>query len=776
MWAKLKQQIWEWRGVWITAPSIATIVIALRVCGWLQPWELATLDHYFRWRPKQSPDERIVIVGINEADLRKVGQWPIPDALLAQLLEKIKAQKPKAIGLDLYRDLPVKPGYEALANVFQTTPNLIGIEQINEQDPNSAIAPSAVLSKLGQVGVNNIVVDADGKLRRGMLSVQKNDQPVPSFSMLLAGIYLEAQNIVPQPTKTNPMVFQWGKTVFRPFTSNDGGYVGADDGGYQFLLNYRGPSGSFRTVSLTDVLADRIPTDLMRSRIILIGSTATSLNDFFYTPYSGQHITTPERTAGVEVQANLISHILSSVLEGRPSIKTWPKPVEGLWILFWSFVGATLTWKWRYTAGLKALSFQRTASPSLATGALLGITYAAFLGGWWLPVVPPFLTLFGSVASITTYIARTARRIRKTFGRYLSDSIVATLLESPEGLKIGGENRKITILTSDLRGFTALSGQLQPKDVVKALNLYLDRMAEVITQYEGTIDEFMGDGILVLFGAPTVKEDDSARAVACAVAMQLAMTSVNEKMKQLSFPKLEMGIGINTGEVVVGNIGSEKRCKYTVIGNDVNLAYRIESYTVGGEVFISDSTLKEVESIVRIDGQKEVKPKGVKEPITIYKVAGIDGEYNLFFSKEEEVFFPLPEEICLQFHYTLLDGKHLTDSLFKGSLVKLSTKGAYVRSEEAEGHAVPEPLSNIKLNLLAPNNPAETSEDIYAKVLEKSTEDGSFYIHFTGLPLDVEVRLEALYQKAKLLSEEKNNDDRSNLKLERERGGEEPEL
>jgi adenylate cyclase len=286
----------------------------------------------------------------------------------------------------------------------------------------------------------------------------------------------------------------------------------------------------------------------------------------------------------------------------------------------------------------------------------------------------------------------------------------------------------------------------------------------------------MGDGILVLFGAPTVKEDDSARAVACAVAMQLAMTSVNEKMKQLSFPKLEMGIGINTGEVVVGNIGSEKRCKYTVIGNDVNLAYRIESYTVGGEVFISDSTLKEVESIVRIDGQKEVKPKGVKEPITIYKVAGIDGEYNLFFSKEEEVFFPLPEEICLQFHYTLLDGKHLTDSLFKGSLVKLSTKGAYVRSEEAEGHAVPEPLSNIKLNLLAPNNPAETSEDIYAKVLEKSTEDGSFYIHFTGLPLDVEVRLEALYQKAKLLSEEKNNDDRSNLKLERERGGEEPEL
>jgi adenylate cyclase len=600
MWRQLRRQIWEWRGVWTVAPSVATVAIALRVLGWLQPWELAALDQYFRWRPLEPTDERIVIVGISEADLKKLRQWPISDAVLAQLLEKLKTQKPRAIGLDLYRDLPVQPGYPELAKVFQTTPNLIGIEKLNEKDKTDTVAPPPELAKNGQVGANNVVVDLDGKLRRGLLSDVNDGQSIPSFSFLLAGIYLQAQNILPQPSETNPKVFQWGKSVFRPFTADDGGYVNADDGGYQILLNYRGPAKSFRMVSLGDVLENRIPADLMRDRIVLIGSTATSLNDFFYTPYSGDRITTPERTSGVEVQANLISHILSAALDGRPSIQTLSEPVEWLWILIWTGVGASLTWRWRYTGGIRSLSWKRVGASFLAAGVLLGSTYIAFLWGWWIPVIPPILGLVGSAIVITAYIAHSAGRLRKTFGRYLTDEVVANLLESPKGLKIGGENRKITILTSDLRGFTAISERLQPQDVVKILNLYLETMAEVICQYQGTIDEYIGDGILVLFGAPTLRDNDSARAVACAVAMQLAILCVNKKLELLGFPNLQMGIGINTGEVVVGNIGSEKRCKYTAIGSPVNLTFRIESYTVGGQILISESTLQEVESIVRI--------------------------------------------------------------------------------------------------------------------------------------------------------------------------------
>lgn len=756
MWKKLGRQIWEWRGVWIVAPSVATVVIAMRLVGWLQPWEWTALDQYFRWRPLEATDQRILIVGINEADLKKARQWPISDAVLAKLLEKIKAQKPRVIGLDLYRDLPIEPGHAELVKVFQTTPNLIGIEKINEQDKDSAVAPPPELAKKSQVGVNNIVVDADGKLRRGLLS-EKGEQSTPSFSFLLAGIYLQSQNILPQPTEDNPKVFQWGKSVFQPFSANDGSYLNADDGGYQILLNYRGPATSFRTVSMSDVLENRIPADLMRDRIVVIGSTATSLNDFFYTPYSGEHINTPERTSGVEVQANLISQILSAAIDGRPLIQTWSESVEWLWILLWSGVGAILTWKWRYVGGIQSFSWQRGSSSFLAISILLGSTYVAFLWGWWIPIIPPFLALTGAAMVITAYIAQTAARVRKTFGRYLSDAVVANLLENPQGLKIGGESRKVTILTSDLRGFTALSERLHPQEVVKIINLYLAKMAEVITQYQGTIDEFIGDGILVVFGAPTLQADDAVRGVACGVAMQLAMNSVNQTMKALGFPKLEMGIGINTGEVVVGNIGSEKRTKYTVIGSHVNLTYRIESYTVGGEILISESTLQEVESLVRIDGYKEVKPKGVKQPITIYEVGGIAGNYNLFIPKEEEIYFSLPEEICLQFHYAVLDGKHISDSLFKGSLVKLSDIGAQVRSHNAEKYAVPEPLSNIKLNLLDFNNSIQSGEDIYAKVLEKPAEHGSFYIRFTAKPPSIEIIFQVLYEQARMFQASKTD-------------------
>ncbi|MHC5824709.1 MAG: adenylate/guanylate cyclase domain-containing protein, partial [Nostoc sp.] len=196
------------------------------------------------------------------------------------------------------------------------------------------------------------------------------------------------------------------------------------------------------------------------------------------------------------------------------------------------------------------------------------------------------------LAETNTELEKRNQLIRQVFGRYLSDTVVANLLESPERLKLGGERRKITILTSDLRGFTALSERFAPEEVIHILNLYLEYMADLINHYQGTIDEFMGDGILVLFGAPIGKEDDALRAVTCACAMQLAMVGVNEKMKTLGWPLLEMGIGINTGEVIVGNIGSEKRTKYGIVGSQVNLTYRIESYTSGGQILISEQKTK----------------------------------------------------------------------------------------------------------------------------------------------------------------------------------------
>lgn len=745
----LKRLLWEWRGVCITAPSVAGLVILLRWLGLFQSWEWVAFDQYLRLRPLEPPDDRIVLVGIDEEDVRTVGQAIIPDGVYAQLLEKLKARHPRALGLDIYRDLPVEPGHQELVRVFESTPNLVGIEKVVGDSRREAVAPPPVLKAKGQVGANDVILDADNKVRRDLVYVEnQKGETVFSFGMHLALLYLNSEGIAPKPVEGTKNYWQLGKTTFVPFEANDGGYVRADARGYQLLLNYRGPSKHFSTVSMTDILKDRVPSDWGRGRIILIGRVSETSQDLYFTPYSSGLVSLPERMAGVEIHANIASQIISAAIDGRPLIKSLSEPLEGLWILLWSTVGGMLSWQRRYTGGVRRFSFQRANTAILAGGALVGSTYVAFLGSWWIPLVPPILALAMSAIAITGYIAHTAGKIRGTFGRYLTDEIVANLLEHPEGLKLGGERRTITIMTSDLRGFTSLSERLPPEEVVKILNFYLGCMADVITSYQGTIDEFMGDGILVLFGAPTAREDDAKRAVACAVAMQLAMVSVNEKMKEWGFSLLEMGIGINTGEVVVGNIGSEKRTKYGVVGSQVNLTYRIESYTVGGQILITESTLKEAGSIIRIDGQRKVQPKGVTQPLTIYEVSGIAGEYNLFLAKEQEVFFPLPEAILVQ--YSVLDGKHIGDTLFNGSLVKLSTKGAQVRSERGENHGVPSPLTNIKLNLLTPNNQTESSFDIYGKVLEKATDKGSFYVCFTAKSSDVEARLDALYKLIKV--------------------------
>ncbi|WP_424100635.1 adenylate/guanylate cyclase domain-containing protein [Moorena producens] len=349
--------------------------------------------------------------------------------------------------------------------------------------------------------------------------------------------------------------------------------------------------------------------------------------------------------------------------------------------------------------------------------------------------------------------------ISQIFGRYLSKEVVDKLLEKPEELKLGGQRKTLTILTSDLRGFTALSERLLPEEVVQILNLYLKYMSEVITKYQGTIDKFMGDGILVLFGAPTAREDDTKRAVACAVAMQLAMVPVNETMNAWGYPPLEMGIGINTGDVVVGNIGSEKRTDYSVVGSQVNLTYRIESYTIGGQILISESTFEQVKSIVMIHGYKQVQPKGVKQPITIYQVVGIGDNYNLFIPKEDETFFPLTKTIPLT--YKILEGKHIGKNLFLGSLIQLSAKGGKVRSYERRREDLPVELSNISLNILNQSQ-AEYSDDIYAKVTSIETEKLGFYIRFTSQPPEVKKRLDALY---------KSINDRSNQSPRLEAGG-----
>lgn len=409
---KLKRRIWKWRGVLIIAPSVAGLVVAASSLGFFQLWELVTHDHFFRLRPREPVDTRLVIVTIDESDLQKVRQWPISDAVLAKVIKNLKAQKPRAIGLDIYRDLPVEPGHQALVNVFKSTPNLIGIEKV----VGKTVAPSKTLSQLEQVGMADFVLDTDGKVRRGLLTIKGQDgQTRESLGVKLALMYLKSENITLEVINPKKKHYRLGKAVFTPFSGNEGGYIKANSGGYQILLNFRGTQENFRTVSLTDVLENRISSDLVRDRIVLIGSTTESLNDYFFTPYAsaafntrGRFFSSPEQMPGVMIHANLTSQIISAALEGRPLIKSWIEPVEWLWIFGWSFAGATAS-----SALLKVNLFRKNV---LLRWTVLGLciipagcilltgSYFVFVeGGWWIPVVSPFLAFTGSVIAIALY-------------------------------------------------------------------------------------------------------------------------------------------------------------------------------------------------------------------------------------------------------------------------------------------------------------------------------------------------------------------------------------
>ena len=218
--------------------------------------------------------------------------------------------------------------------------------------------------------------------------------------------------------------------------------------------------------------------------------------------------------------------------------------------------------------------------------------------------------------------------IRRVLGRYVTDEVANHVLSSPEELHLGGERREVTILMSDLRGFTPMSDKLGPEKVVQILNHYLHAMVDIVLKWGGTIDEIIGDALLIIFGAPLTMKDHARRAACCAIEMQQAMDDLNDLLESENLVRIGMGIGLNTGEVVVGNIGSEKRMKYSVVGSPVNLTARIEAFTIGGQILASKETCDEIGEDLRIDGKLRVNMKGYSKPVSIYEVGGC-GELQL---------------------------------------------------------------------------------------------------------------------------------------------------
>ncbi len=356
-------------------------------------------------------------------------------------------------------------------------------------------------------------------------------------------------------------------------------------------------------------------------------------------------------------------------------------------------------------------------------------------------IPPGFEETWGKVLVSVHDLSERMRAVflKDMFGRYLSEEVTNTLLENPDLVNLGGEKRSVTIMISDLRGFTALAERLAPEQVVQILNTYFEVMVEVLLKYNATINEIVGDSLLVIFGAPQEMPDRAQRAIACAIEMQNAMARVNEENRLQGLPEIEMGIGLNEDEVIVGNIGSSKRSKYGVVGSGVNMTSRIESYTVGGQILISDSVRREAGDTLRIDEQREVITKGAEAPLKIYEVGGIGAPYNLALEEKDPALVALGRQVPLL--YTALDGRDVGKDHRKGLVSRLSGKGVEIELGEPL-----ELLTNIKMNLEDVTEEL-ASKDFYGKVIESvGKTEYRYTVRFTSTPPEVAAYFQALRQ------------------------------
>lgn len=387
-------------GIFCLLSLAISSTFTIKEAGWLQPFEWAIFDLFFQVRPTEPVDSRIVIVALEESDIKKVG-YPVSDRTLANLLNKIKSQKPAVIGLDIYRDIPVLEGHAELVKVFKSTPNLIGIQKAGGDEP---VAPPPALKDLGQISTVDVVPDGDRKLRRVLLYPQvEGSEDIPNLGLALAYLYLEKQGITPQQGPND--FLQLKNTVFARLEEDDGGYVNTDAGSYQMLINYRGPSRSFVTVSFSDVFNGNSPN--LQGRIVLVGANAESVKDIFFTPYSENLLTTPSFTSGVEINANIASSIIASVLDNRPLFKFVPEYLENIGILLLTSSAIVLIWSAkpnnykRFATGFTTKAILITFC--YASGIVI-ICYVAFLNGFWLPVFLPVSQLIVSSLVLVGYI------------------------------------------------------------------------------------------------------------------------------------------------------------------------------------------------------------------------------------------------------------------------------------------------------------------------------------------------------------------------------------
>ncbi|MFA5184974.1 MAG: adenylate/guanylate cyclase domain-containing protein [Patescibacteria group bacterium] len=555
--------------------------------GVLENWSNPTLDLLFL--PHQS-DRRITLVAIDDASITQIGRWPWPRQVHAELIQKLSAAGAKVIGYDVsFPEKSDKTNDDALAAALKASGNTVLPLELTllksrnglAYDQKNVLQPIAAFSAAAKsTGFVNSPPDADNVFRRLPLAVRGADgSVVSSFEsevLRLAG--------------------QSGAVKSAPLD-----YYG------RMLVNFAGaPGQAFRSVSAVDILRDKVDLGSLKDGIVLVGATAFDLHDTLLVPTS-RGVPMP----GVEVHASAIDTILG---------RRWLQPVPD-WIQFLLLLLAGLLIGFMVPRIRARWSVPVTIA---IWAALVTAAFVAFDRGWLLDVLWPTFCIIFAYAAVTLERRlasdRQRRELKTAFSRYVSPSVVDVIIADPSKLKLGGERKRMTVLFSDICGFTSISEKLTPEKLVEVLNKYLSRMTAIVFEESGVLDKYIGDAVMAFWNAPFEQPDHAYRAVATALKMQTVLDEMNSK-KEFGDVEIRIGVGINTGDMVVGNVGGEARFDYTVIGDNVNLGSRLESltrqYKVG--VIVTEATATEVGERILFRHLDKVAVKGKKEPAVIFE-------------------------------------------------------------------------------------------------------------------------------------------------------------
>jgi len=620
----------------VTGLLCGLVIIGIRSTGLLQELELNLYDWLLRSRPAATLNPpRITYITISEEDIRRQGRWPITDKTLAQALRLLVGYQPRAIGVDVYRDIEVPPGHKELIALLPKHPQIVMISQLGG-DTVTRIPPPSVLQGSQQVGFNDILVDPDGLIRRALLFQDDGDEVAYAFPLRLAMLYLAKDGVAPEQDPIVPEWIRLGRTTLRPFTASDGGYVNADDAGYQILLDFGAASQALEAFSLTDLLEGRINARYLTNRIVMIGVTAESVPDVFHIPvrYGAQG---RDQFPGVFLHGIITEQLLAAALDGRSPLHVIDETAEIAWTLLWGMLGGIL--------GGWARSIWRFSFITLA--GLLLITLSAitlFFAGWWVPQVPVAFTWFFSIAiGEASTLAREQKdrtTLMQLFSQHVSRQVADKIWQERDHLLEGGlpqpQELVATVLFSDFKGYTSVSETMSPKALMSWLNAYLDAMTQIIIDHGGVIDDYAGDAIKADFGVPLKRETqeevakDAVNAVACALSMEQEMLRLNEEHTQKSLPTVGMRIGIHTGPLVAGCLGGAQRMKYTTIGDTVNTAAHLENFGRGSiaepqdrrpcRILISERTAQLLGNRFPLESIGEVSLKGKSQALVAFRV------------------------------------------------------------------------------------------------------------------------------------------------------------